>query len=219
MKLYLSSYMMGDHLDRLISLVGGDGASMAVITNALDHIPDEARQAYARSGRDPVAYCASQGFAASTFDLRDYFGRTDALLAVLSKFKVVWAVGGNSFLLRRAMRHSGFDLIVSDLLERGQVYGGWSAGACVAGDSLRAVAEMDEPVQSAPDYPDEQPVWEGLGLVPFTIIPHYNSDHVEAEGAAKAAAWAAANGADYRTLQDGAVIVVDGGAPEFWPAK
>jgi dipeptidase E len=217
MKLYLSSYMIGDHLDRLISLAGGDGASMAVITNALDYIPDEARKAYARSGRDPVAYCTSQGFVASALDLRDYFGRTDALLAVLSKFKVVWAVGGNSFLLRRAMRHSGFDLIVSVLLERGQVYGGWSAGSCVAGDSLRAVAEMDEPNRLAPGYPDEQPVWDGLGLVPFTIVPHFDSDHAEAVGASKAAAWAVTNRIDHRTLQDGAVVVVDGGPPEILP--
>jgi dipeptidase E len=207
LKLYLSSYLIGDYPDRLLSMAGGHGARMAIITNALDNIPLEAQLDYARNRFDPVAYFAGYGFDASLLDLRYYFGQTAPLREVLLRNQVVWALGGNTFLLRRAMRQSGFDQIIGDLLAQGLVYGGWSAGACVAGDSLRAVGVMDEPGAAAPGYQLNDPVWDGLGLVPFSIIPHFQSQHREAPLAEKAVQWAADHGIEFRSLRDGEVIV------------
>ena len=214
MKFYLSSYRLGDHADRLLAMVA-EPRRMIIVTNALDAIPLEAQLRYARKTFDPVRYFADAGFDPTLIDLRRYFGRKGALRDVLLRQNVIWALGGNSFLLRRAMRASGFDEILPALLEAGVVYGGWSAGACVAGDSLRAVAAMDEPDTLAPGYTDAAPIWEGLGLVPFGIIPHWDSEHREAEAAAKAVAEAEASRTSFRALRDGDVLVCDNGEIEL----
>jgi dipeptidase E len=216
-KLYLSSMMLGDHRDRLLAMAGGRGARMAVVTNALDYIPLEARLEYARTGTDPIAYFSGHGFDPSPIDLRFYFGRAAALREMLLRHRIVWAVGGNAFLLRRAMRESGFDALARDLLGEGLIYGGWSAGACVAGTSLRPIGLMDDPDVTAAGYGPSEPVWEGLGLVPFTIIPHHASDHPEAPAAERAIEYATARGIDHVALRDGDVLVSDGGEPELLP--
>ncbi len=211
MKLYLSSMMIGDHPERLLAMSGGKGARMAVITNALDYISFEDRLAYVQTTFDPMIYFGEAGFDPSIIDLRNYFGRTSDLQRVLSQYQVVWALGGNAFLLRRAMQASGFDAIIHDLLNDGLVYSGWSAGACVAGCSLRPIALMDEPERLATGYPETPPIWEGMGLVPYTVIPHYQSVHPESYAAGLATEWAKANGIDHVSLRDGEVIVRDGG--------
>jgi dipeptidase E len=218
-KLYLSSMMLGDHRDRLLAMAGGPGARMAVVTNALDSIPLEAQLEYTRSQMDVIAYFAGQGFDPSPLDLRFYFGRAPALRDVLLRHRIVWATGGNAFLLRRAMLESGFDALVRDLLGEGLIYGGWSAGACVAGTSLRPIGLMDDPDVTAVGYGAGGPVWEGLALVPFTIIPHYASDHPEAPAAARAIEFAKARGIEHIALRDGDVLVTDGGEPVLLPAR
>lgn len=218
MTIYLSSYLLGDHADRLLGLAGGPGARMAIITNALDYIPFDDQLAFARSEQDIDEYFAGYGFDPSIVDLRRYFGRRDALKSMLLRHKVIWAVGGNAFLLMRAMRESGFDEIVGDLLQQGVIYAGWSAGACVAGDDLRAVGQMDEPNVSARGYTTADPIWRGLGLVPFSILPHFQSDHLEARSASAAAAWATERHIAHRTLRDGDVLLaLDGSEPVLLP--
>ena len=212
MTVYLSSFMIGDHVDRLLALAGGPGARMAVITNALDYISFEDQLAYCREAQDLDEYFAGFGFDPSLIDLRYYFGRREALRAMLLRHRIVWAVGGNAFLLRRAMRDSGFDLLIGELLEAGVIYAGWSAGACVAGDSLRAVGQMDATNVSASGYTTSDIIWEGLGLVPFTVLPHFQSEHPEASSAAAAAAWAEEREIPHRTLRDGDVLLAIGGS-------
>ena len=206
MRYYLSSYRMGDRVDDLVRMTG-PGARVAVVSNALDFIPMAAREAYARTVYDQLAEFTDRGLVAEDLDLRDYFGRTEALAAALSGVGLVWATGGNSFLLRRAMRESGLDgILLARLAEDSLVYGGYSAGACVAGPSLRGIEMMDAPDQVAVVYGLE-PEWEGLGLVEFAIVPHFESQHAEAEAAARTAAAMAAAGQAHRTLRDGEAIV------------
>lgn len=209
MRLYLSSYRFGAAMGRLVDLVGA-GARIAVVSNALDLISEESRRAYARNVHDPLADLAERGFAPFDLDLRDYFGRPDALDQALEGVGMVWAVGGNAFLLRRAMAQSGLDAILARRLARDDlVYGGWSAGACVAGASLRGIDLMDEPEAVAEGY-DPAPIYDGLGLVDFVIVPHFASDHPEAEAADVSAAWLANHGLAHRTLRDGEAILRHG---------
>ncbi len=44
-RLYLSSFRMGDHPEHLVALVGGDGRRGVVIANAMDDAPSEVRRA------------------------------------------------------------------------------------------------------------------------------------------------------------------------------
>jgi peptidase E len=81
----------------------------------------------------------------------------------------------------------------------------------VAGDSLQAIAFMDDPNVTAPGYSPGEPICEGLGLVPYTIIPHFRSAHPEAAAAEKATEWVTARRVQHRTLQDGDVLLANGG--------
>lgn len=181
---------MGEPFEQLVAALPS-GALVAVISNAVDFIPEADRLAYARNVFDPVECFRSHGFAASNLDLRAYFGRPDGLHSVLKDVRLVWANGGNAFLLRRAMMQSGLDHILRDRVTAGTlIYGGWSAGAVVAGPTLRGLELMDDPELVVDGYLRE-PIWEGLGLVGLSIVPHFQSPHPEAEAAARAAAWLA----------------------------
>ncbi|WP_332770118.1 Type 1 glutamine amidotransferase-like domain-containing protein [Phenylobacterium sp.] len=205
MRLYLASYRT-DTVQPLLDLAG-PGARAAVVSNALDLIPDTDRRAYAARVHDPVADLRDAGMAAEPLDLRGYFGKPAELDRALAGVGLVWAVGGNAFLLRRAMAQSGLDQILTRrLAEDSLVYGGWSAGACVAGATLRGLHLMDDPDPVAPGY-DPAPIWEGLGLVDFAIVPHFASAHAESEAATRAAAWMTGEGIAHRTLRDGEAVM------------
>ncbi|HVI32630.1 Type 1 glutamine amidotransferase-like domain-containing protein [Phenylobacterium sp.] len=207
MRLYLSSFRMGDRFGELMRALG-PRAKVAVISNAVDFIPAEDRTAHARTVFDPVQHFNGQGLDAFDLDLRTFFGDPARLEATLDGVRLVWANGGNAFLLRRAMRQSGLDaLLRREVSGGGLVYGGWSAGAVVAAPTLRGLELMDDPEVVVAGY-DPEPVWEGLGLVPFSLVPHFGSQHPEAEAAAQAAAWLAAQGLPHRTLRDGEVLVI-----------
>ena len=209
MRLYLSSLRMGDAFPALLEMVG-PGARAAVISNAGDHIPPPLRRAYERAVFDPVSHFRRHGIQAEALDLRTYFGREDALDTALADVNLVWSVGGNSFLLMRALRRSGLDRILARrLAEDSLVYGGWSAGAVVAGPSLRGVEMMDDPARLADGY-DAEPVWDGMGLVDFTVVPHYESRHFDAPAARRLAAHYTAKGVAHRPLRDGEAIVWNG---------
>lgn len=181
---------------------------MAVVSNAADLIPEEMRRSYARNIFDPLAVFAGHGLEASDLDLRDYFGRPDALETRLGDVGLVWANGGNTFLLMRAIQGSGLgDILRRRLVDRTLSYGGWSAGACVAGPTLRGLEAMDDPHDVAPGYP-EATVWEGMGLVDFAIVPHCNRDSADAETAMAARQAMTLAGTPYRALADGEVIIV-----------
>jgi dipeptidase E len=206
MRLYLSSYRFGSAVERLTALVPAR-ARVAVVSNALDLVPDESRRSYARNVHDPLADLADMGLSPFDLDLRHWFGDAAGLERELAGVQMVWAVGGNAFLLRRALAQSGLDAILRRrLAEDSLAYGGWSAGACVAGSTLRGVDLMDAADDVADGY-EPAPIYEGLGLVDFVIVPHFASDHPEADAASVAAAWLANQGLAHRTLRDGEAIV------------
>lgn len=207
MRLYLSSFRMGTPISQLIAALPTD-ARVAVVSNAVDFIPLEDRLTYAKHVFDPVALFRSYGLAADDLDLRRFFGDPEALRAALSDVKLVWANGGNAFLLRRAMRQSGLDDILRVGVGAGTlIYGGWSAGAVVAGASLRGIHLMDDPATLVEGYA-AAPVWEGLDLVDVTIVPHFQSAHPESDAAAAAVAWLTQQGRPFRALRDGEVIIL-----------
>jgi dipeptidase E len=198
---------MGDQFAQLIAALT-DSAQVAVVSNAADFIPAEDRLAYARNVFDPVEQFRSRGLAATDLDLRTFFADPASLRGALKDVQLVWANGGNAFLLRRAMMQSGLDDLLRDRVHAGTlIYGGWSAGAVVAGSSLRGIEMMDDPAMRVEGYV-ARPIWEGLGLVDFTIVPHFESSHQEAEAAARAVAWLRENELPFRALKDGEALIV-----------
>lgn len=166
MKLYLSSYRIPTPND-LARLLGKslDEVSVALIPNAKDYYIERARNF--KVG-DLVEYMQQLGLKVEVIDLRDY-SDADTLKKKLAGHDLIWAMGGNTYMLRYEMRRSGFEKIIGELLEAGVVYGGDSAGALVAGASIAGVESADEPEFA------EEVIEDGLGLVPFAILPHVDN--------------------------------------------
>lgn len=144
---------------------------MALLPNAKDYYATRARNVKMQQLRD---YYLGLGIGTvSLVDLNEYHTANE-LHAVLEQCDVIWASGGNTFCLRYAMEQSGFGACIRKLLHNGVVYGGDSAGAIVAGASLRGAEASDEPAFC------EQPIYEGLQLIDPVIIPHVdNPDFAE----------------------------------------
>lgn len=206
MRLYLSSYRVGDRAGSLLALLG-DGKRAALIENALDLYSDDAREMHRRDIYDPAAELASLGIATTRLDLRYYFGRPGALAEALADYDLVWVVGGNTFVLRRAMKQSGFDDVITGMLDSDQiVYGGFGAGAVVAAPGLAGMQLFDDTGEVPTGY-DPETVWDGLGLIDHSIVPHFRSPHPEAAAAERATRHLSGQGLRYRALRDGEVIV------------
>ncbi len=209
MRLFLSSYRFGEAADRLVALLRG-GRRVCVISNALDFIPAAARADYAARVYDQIQALAELGLEAEDLDLRDHAGGA-GLRGRLETADLVWVTGGNAFILMRAMARSGFGPLIRELLARDRiVYGGYSAGAVAASPSLRGIELMDPP-DEVPDGYDPEVEWEGLRLIDFAIVPHFRSDHGEAEAAEALVRRFEAEGTPFRALRDGEALIADGG--------
>jgi dipeptidase E len=210
MKLYLSSYQVGNQPDRLASLIGHNKKA-AIIMNATDIYGDEKRPQYFKRYAEELS---ELGLSSTELDLRKFFGKTELLRKELRHFGLIWVVGGNTFTLRRAMHLSGMDQVLPELLrESNLVYGGFSAGGCVLSPTLRGTHLADEPEQVPPGYSPEI-IWEGLGLIDFCIAPHYRSNHPESAAIENVIEYYEQNKLPYYALRDGEAIVVNNGTME-----
>lgn len=204
MRFYLSSYKLGNEVERLRALIP-ENTKTAFIPNALDFATDLDRRA--KSERADIDDLESLGLDVHRLDLREYFDRPEELAAKLAEFGVLWVRGGNVFVLRRAMQKSGFDEALRGLSESDILYGGYSAGVCVLGPTLHGLDLVDDPETNP--YGDASPtIFEGLGVLGFTIVPHDKSDHPESEAVDGAVASMEREGIPYQALRDGEVIIV-----------
>jgi dipeptidase E len=89
MRLYLSSFRMGNQSEQLIALAGGTG-SVAVIANAMDAAPSDIRESGVIRELDGLQ---GLGFDAEEIDLRDYFLNSESLIEDLRKYDVAWLRG------------------------------------------------------------------------------------------------------------------------------
>ena len=89
------------------------------------------------------------------------------------------------------------------------LYAGYSAGACVLAPDLRGLQQVDDP--SIRLYPGQDVIWEGLGLLEYLVLPHYQSDHPESAAIDKEVDYCRAHQIPFRTLRDGDVIVIEEG--------
>ncbi len=210
MRLYLSSFRLGDNPDRLVGLLGDSGpGEVAVIADAMDSAPEEIRRAAVER---EIGALAELGFRPRELDLRDFFGRPAAdVAAALAAFPAVWVRGGNAFMLRYAMARSGADeALVGRLRQDTIVYAGYSAGPCVLAPSLRGLELCDFPRHVQETWGDEA-VWQGLGVLDHAFVPHVDSPgHFETEACGRVAERYRAEGTPHRTLRDGQVLLVDG---------
>jgi dipeptidase E len=207
-RLYLSSFRMGDHPEHLVALVGRDGRRNLVIANAMDDAPPGVRRA---SVEQELAALADLGLDAAELDLRGYFSHRQRLRQDLAGVPMAWLRGGNTFMLRYALYQSGADTVFRELLAANAlVYAGYSAGACVLSPSLRGLELVDDADAVTRAY-GAQPLWDGLALLHEAFVPHYRSPgHPETAAIERVVTRYRAEGIAYRTLHDGQALLVNG---------
>ena len=207
MRLYLSSFRIGSRPDELLALLRG-GRRAAVILNADDYKTPEDRAA---SLLRELEELRSIGLEPQEVDLRGFFGRPDALRGHLVTVDLLYVRGGNVFVLRQALHQSGADRIIGDLLARDEVvYGGYSAGTCVLGPTLRGIESAEDDPHLVPEGYQTEVIWEGLGLLPSAIAPHHEAPTPGGVAAAKLVRYCVENHIRVTALRDGEALVVDG---------
>lgn len=204
MRLYLSSYQLGDHPELLGTLVTG-GRRGWVIMNALDGLDEQRRQADVVT---QILALRSIGLEARDFDLRDY--SPSAIRTDFGEPDFVWVRGGNVFTLRAAMARSGLDeIIVQQIWDDALVYAGFSAGPCVLSPSLAGFELCDPTEVCASTYGMVR--FDGLGILDRQFVPHLNSpDHPESAILGEVATRYESAGIPYWALRDGQALVIDG---------
>jgi dipeptidase E len=206
-RLYLSSFRLGEHPELLLRLAGEE-ARVAVIANAMDDAPPDVRR---KAVERELRALSELGLRPAELDLRSYFDDAALLRSDLAQYGAVWVRGGNVFMLRYALYRTGGDTTVAGALKRDAlVYAGYSAGPCVLAPSLRGLEAVDD-ADAVPRIYGASPTWTGLGVLDFSIVPHYGSpDHPENAACERVAGRYRAAGIPHRTLRDGEALVIDG---------
>ncbi len=205
MRLYLSSFRNGNKPEELLKHLG-DGRRTALILNAVDSKSDADRATDYAAEADRLK---AIGLVPTEIDLRDYFKKQEELKDELLKYDLIWVRGGNVFVLRRAFKRSGADVVIKELLENNEIaYGGYSAGVTVLQPHLHGIELVDQP-DVVPEGYDAEVLWDCLGLLPYCVAPHYKSDHPESEAINKTVDYYIENHIPFIALRDGEAIVVN----------
>jgi dipeptidase E len=200
-RLYLSSYRLGSDPSALRRADGVGRA--AIVLNALDGFGQSRSRDLPRERAD----VGGLGYACEELDLREHFDDPAGLVSCVAGLDLLWVVGGNSFVLARAMTRARLRRALDQRVTApGFMYAGYSAGACVAGPDLRGIDLVDDPAVVPPGYPADGRA-QTLGLVPFRIVPHHDSDHSESP---RIAAQLHAAGLEHRLVHDGQALLVNG---------
>ena len=200
MKLLLTSFLLTTKHDlALAQLVGKplQDIKMAYIENAYDVYNDEPSLIEGRK------ILKSKGYDFELVDLRNWTKDCAGLRDKLASKDMLLFTGGNAFYLRALMKETGTDEIITDLVKQGKVYSGGSAGAVVAGPTLRFFDELDDPNQA------KEVIWEGLNLTQTVVVPHVDNPDF-GEGCRKAGALLKQAGYTTQWLTDTQALLING---------
>lgn len=139
--------------------------SVAVITTASK--PEENKDYI---WKDLQILHEDMGFSVEQIDIE---GKKEGeLLQMLQVKDLIFVEGGNTFYLLKAMRACNFEKVVKQLLKKGIVYVGVSAGSIVAGRTIQTADNFGTGTRNHFGVKD----LKGLNLVNFDILPHYSSE-------------------------------------------
>ena len=204
MKFYLSSYKLGDKSEKLREMV--PNGKIGYIPNALDFSGADPKIIKDHIERD-VLSLEELGLKVEVLNLKDYFGKNAELKEKLDDLGAVFISGGNVFVLRQAMKLSGFDEIIKEL-DDNFLYSGYSAAGCVLSPNFKCYKIVDDSTDTPYEGLDEV-IWEGLGIIDYAFMPHWDSDHKESEDIDKEIEFCKKNGIKYKGVRDGEVIIIE----------
>lgn len=140
---------------------------IALITTALE----KEEQTPDWFSKDKQALASLQGVSVTEYTIT---GKTPRQLTQdLQDFDTLYVAGGNTMFLLEQIQKSDFNEYAQKHVNSGKAYIGQSAGAMVAGPTLVPAVRSDHAAHAK--IPDNL---EGMGLVDFTVLPHWGSDEL-----------------------------------------
>ena len=208
MKYYLSSYKLGRETEKLKKLVKNTSGKFTYIPNARDFTGADLERKRQGTEED-MTQLREVGIEVELLDLQDYFGKQGELKEKLLSLGGVYISGGNSFVLRQAMRLSGLDSIILEMSDRADfIYSGYSAAVCILCPTLKYYAITDD-ANNFPYHQLKEQIWEGLGVLDFIFEPHYHSDHPESASTDKEIQALIEDKVLFRAYKDGEVLILE----------
>ena len=181
----------------------------------LDHAESEIRRflidvknilfvPYALYDRDAYSALARERFAKMGYSLESIHTTRDPLEAV-NKAHAIFIGGGNTFRLLKALYDADVLGPIRDRVLSGMPYIGSSAGANVAGPTIKTTKDM--PIVEPPSF-------DALGLVPFQISPHFldpdpNSTHMGETQEERILQFLEENETTVAGLREGAMVLAE----------
>ena len=209
MKFYLSSYKLGstENVEKFKDMIRDTNKNVAYIANAMDFATDLERRK--NSQKADIDDLTSIGLIPTEINLVDFFGKKHELENELAKFDIIRVRWWNTFVLRQAMKLSGFDEILKNYFKNNKnvIYAGYSAWICILWPTLECLKIVDDPNQKP--YGEYETIWEWLWILDYSIAPHYRSDHFESEDIEKEVQNMIDQKMLFKVLRDGEVIVID----------
>lgn len=145
MVLYLSSYKLGNRIDVLKKWIEKNNNKILLIPNARD--AKEKTKEEKRIIESDKKSLEDIGFSVTILDLKKYFNREEELKTYIKKqYNAVYVLGGNTFVLRQAMKLSGLDKYIIENKNNDFLYAGYSAGICVLARSLDGIELVDKKI-------------------------------------------------------------------------
>ncbi len=103
----------------------------------------------------------------------DIEGKTeDELRMILSNVDAIFVEGGNTFYLLKQVKATGFDKVIKELINKGVIYIGSSAGSYIACPTIE-MSTWKKPAKKRYGLTD----LTALNLVPFLILAHYKPEY------------------------------------------
>lgn len=201
MLLYLSSQKLGNHVDVLKKWIKDHDNKILLIFNALDA---KGQEVIDRNVSEDKKVLEEIGFDVSICDLKKYFDCPEKLRENFRKYHAFCVMGGNVFLLRQAMKYSGFDQFLKEVSSSNYLYIGYSAGSVILSKDLSGFRGIDDEIFYRLK---EDLLYEGLSLIDYLFIPHYQSNYRKVELIHNLVEDCRKNDISFQAVRDGDVII------------
>lgn len=137
-----------------------ENTSVAIVTTAAEGKSENKYSQLAKKQFEEFGFAAVDFVDLETESQKDF-----------SSYGVIYVCGGNTFKLLKFAREADFKSSIENLLERGGIYIGVSAGSIIIGPSIAIAGEIE---------PDENEVGledlTGFGISDLIILPHYSPE-------------------------------------------
>ena len=202
MILYLSSQKFGNNYLYLKEWIKNHDNKLLLIFNALDA---KGKEKINKNINEDISLLEEIGFDVRIIDLKECFDKYARLKQICQNYHAVCVMGGNVFVLRQAMKYSGFDVFLKEInAEDDYLYIGYSAGSCVLSERLDILKTVDEAIAF---YNKGEIIYDGIGLISYIFIPHYKSNYHKAFLIDEIVNQCRNDKINYKAFRDGEVII------------